>query len=62
MELKTKILAGYLIIFVFIFAISPFIEDVSGYLMFFIPLLAFFAILIGVYFYLEKKKKDKKNN
>ena len=60
MELQTKLLITYLILFMVVFAVSGLIPNnkTNIYLQVSIPVMALLAILLGIYAYLENKKKD----
>lgn len=61
MEKQTKLLIAYLMLFIVVFSVVGFIEDIKTYLQVSIPVMLLLGILIGVYMFLEKKKnKDSK--
>ena len=63
MELYQKLLAGYLILFVVVFSVAPFIPgDAREYLAIFGSLMVCLAIILGIYTYIYKKNKKKKNS
>lgn len=57
MDLQTKLLISYLVLFIVVFSIGVFIPDKNTYLMISIPVMLLLAILLGLYAYLENKKK-----
>ena len=61
MEMQTKVLITYLMLFIVVFSVGGFIEDIKTYLQVSIPVMLLLGILIVVYLFLEKKKnKDVK--
>ena len=63
MELYQKFLAGYLILFIFVFCMAPFFPgDAREYVVIFGSLMVFLAIILAIYTYLDKKNKKNKNN
>ena len=61
MDLQTKLLISYLMLFIVVFSIGGFISDKKTYLMISIPVMALLAILLGIYTFLENKKNTSKN-
>ena len=58
MEMQTKVLITYLMLFIVVFSVGGFIEDIKTYLQVSIPVMLLLGIFISVYMFLEKKKKQ----